>query len=394
MGRKLLPGQTLLSFSADDAGAEDLPLGQMDLETQLGDTDLETQLESTLLALEVGPPKDEVNFFPSASAADAAMNGEPRPEIQAVHDLNALLLTASPLCSRCRCEVDPFRGQLKSKSAGAYICNNCNSKCVLISRNWGAGLLNQFKEMSEDEQEAFWKSLGSMQSVQQVKNQIADTLARRRSDKLIAASGGKYLPLSVWAQQGFNAADIEAHCTDTQQHPALGLCFRVCIESLDRTSVLEQTRTQILQSLDNVKPRKDKEPLAGKAEPAADTADKSAGEQLAEAAENSTSSSTSSSDSDSSSSSGKKKKKKSKSSKKTKKNTKADKKKKKADKLKAAAAAQKAEASAQSAAKKVQEKAAAKKKANAMRVKQKLLPFLAALDKAVVLVCFGCRFIC
>ena len=52
----------------------------------------------------------------------------------------------------------------------------------------------------------------------------------------------------------------------------------------------------------------------------------------------------------------------------------------------AQAAAQKAEASAQAAAKKAQEKAAAQKKANALKVKQKLLPFATALDKAAVLV--------
>ena len=386
MGKRLLPGQSRLVFSSSDTQIDpedDLPLGQEE-----PDAAKTEELDETQPAIDV-----QVNDTGASSTTNNDVIVGPREEIPAVTDLSSLLLSASPLCSRCRCEVDPFRSQVRSKVAGLYVCNNCHSKCVLISRNWGANVLNQFKEMSEDEQVAFWQSIGTLQNYHQVKEQIADTLARRRCDRLIAASGGKWLPLSVWAQQGFNAADIEARCTDTMQHPVLGLCYRVSITSLDRSSVLEQARTQVLESL-SIKPRvrngNELKRLKNVPE-AADEDEEPADDERAKESDNAESSS-SSSDSDSSTSSDKKKKKrKSKSSKKNKKKkTKADKKKEKAAQLKAAAAAkaaaQKAEASAQAAAKKAQEKAAAQKKANALRVKQKLLPFATALDKAAVLV--------
>jgi hypothetical protein len=382
MGKRLLPGQSRLVFSSSDTQIDpedDLPLGQEE-----PDAAKTEELDETQPAIDV-----QVNDTGASSTTNNDVIVGPREEIPAVTDLSSLLLSASPLCSRCRCEVDPFRSQVKSKAAGLYMCNNCHSKCVLISRNWGANVLNQFKEMSEDEQVAFWQSIGTLQNYHQVKEQIANTLASRRCDRLIAASGGKWLPLSVWAQQGFNTADIEARCTDTMTHPVLGLCYRVSIASLDRSSMLEQARTQVLESL-SLKPRvrNGNELKRLKNVPEAAYADEEpADDELAKESDDAESS-----NSDSSTSSDKKKnKRKSKSSKKAnKKKTKADKQKEKAAQLKAAAAAQaaakKAEASAQAAAKKAQEKAASQKKANALKVKQKLLPFATALDKAAVLV--------
>ena len=71
---------------------------------------------------------------------------------------------------------------------------------------------------------------------------------------LASSRSGAYLPLSVYAQRGFDPKEIEERCTDTQMHAVLGKCYRVAITALDKSSMEDTIREQVLTSMKKVKP--------------------------------------------------------------------------------------------------------------------------------------------
>ena len=58
----------------------------------------------------------------------------------------------------------------------------------------------------------------------------------------MSSSAGSYLPLSVYAQKGYNVEDIRKNCNDMMTHPVLGTVYRVAISSHEERSS-ESTRT-------------------------------------------------------------------------------------------------------------------------------------------------------
>ena len=307
--------------------------------------------------------------------------------------MSRLLNAARPVCTKCGLEVDPVKCQLKGKTGGSYLCNACNAKVTMISKRWGHGILQEFKGLPREEQTEFWASIHNKNN-QQVADSIADSLSKKRSDSIKASSEGEWLPLSAWAAKGFSADLILEKCKDTQEHPILGTCYRVCVQSLDRNSVATEERKRVLQSLEGVRNVRGNGPGSGGPSIADDDVvppDGRGSDDSCDAKDSGSSASDSSSSSSSSSSGRKKKKskrnKKSKGSKKLRKKQKKLAKKKekesavKAQKIaeaKAEAAQRKAEASAKAA----EEKEAKQLKATATRAKIRLQPTLLQLDQA------------
>ena len=240
-----------------------------------------------------------------------------------------LSIRSKPVCLRCGYEVDPFRAQLKSKGAAkeTYICNGCNAKATMLSRttNWP---LPEFLELSQEEQQKFWRECHAQNGAPAVKALLTNTIVKSKSTSIEASLGGDYLPLSVWKAKGYDADEIEAKCADTMQHPLLGKVYRVQILGISRTAKHEEVRKNICDLIERKKPKLTNKP---EALPLADGQDDDQVPPEAERAEcddasddkdkpdesEHSSSSKSSSSSSSDSSSRHKKKKKSKKSKKT-----------------------------------------------------------------------------
>ena len=389
MGRKQLPGQTLLAFNA--AGDDDVALAQADDETQPADILTGSQQENN---------SEEVEQHGATqldSVVDESENqlcpSEDGPE--ASNFMSRLLNTARPVCTKCGLEVDPVKCQLKGKTGGSYLCNACNAKVTMISKRWGHGILQEFKGLPREEQTEFWASLHNKNN-QQVADSIADSLSKKRSDSIKASSKGEWLPLSVWAAKGFSADLILEKCKDTQEHPILGTCYRVCVQSLDRNSVATEERKRVLQSLEGVRNVRGNGPGSGGPSIADDDVvppDGRGSDDSCDAKDSGSSASDSSSSSSSSSSGREKQKKKSKRNKKSKGSKKLKKKQKKLAKKKekesavkaqkiAEAKAEAAQRKAEASAKAAEEKEAKQLKATATRAKIRLQPTLLQLDQA------------
>ena len=168
-------------------------------------------------------------------------------------DLSPTLQSLRPVCQKCQTECDPYKAQIKSKGSQKFVCNLCNSRQVQISKMFGKFPQEEFSELSQDQMVEFWRQARDADKTPRLKMLFVDTLVKKRVDKATASVEGKYLPLSVYATQGFDTAQIEEKCTDTQQHPIFGLTYRVPIRAVERSATIAHERTALLEKLDRHK---------------------------------------------------------------------------------------------------------------------------------------------
>ena len=89
-----------------------------------------------------------------------------------------------------------------------------------------------------------------------MKDWVVDTLVRKTIEKRASSSGGEYLPLSVYANRGFDIDKIIQEVTDTKEMPGLGLCYRVPVEAVSEEKVEETIREQLCMRKEKRKPLK------------------------------------------------------------------------------------------------------------------------------------------
>ena len=77
---------------------------------------------------------------------------------------------------------------------------------------------------------------------------------RHYAERKIRASNGEYLPLSVYAQRGFDVSRIAATFKNKEEHPHLGTAYRVAINSrADVAERCEKTMQKLLSRGDAVR---------------------------------------------------------------------------------------------------------------------------------------------
>ena len=143
----------------------------------------------------------------------AHMPDAPHTHVSCPLSMSSLIANARPLCMKCGDEVDVFKAQIKCKGTLKYICNGCNSRMVLLSRKMN-GMPAEFRALSDDDQQEFWKAAAGTKNIDQLKAAFVDTLVRKRTDKIVVSIQGQYLPLGVYQSQGYDCAMIENRCTD------------------------------------------------------------------------------------------------------------------------------------------------------------------------------------
>ena len=260
-------------------------------------------------------PSESVELFgeDAAAAAEAAAAAATKtvyhkkdPAV-AGETCGILALSARPTCGKCGYECDPLRSQLKSKGAGKWQCNSCNTRQCMLSKMCNGFPNADFKALSENDQTAFWIQAREAANGHRLKEILINTFIRKRTDQITARIGGTYLPLTVYQSMGYDVDLIQSQCSDYKQHPVLGTVYRVVVESIQRETIESKVREEILRSI--VKKNGPPQPTASiEAEP----------EQLSQTSYSSSSSSSSSNKKHKSKKHDKKKSKKSKKSKKNK----------------------------------------------------------------------------
>ena len=134
-------------------------------------------------------------------------------------------------CDKCG-KWKPYSNcRVVSKTANpTFRCGGCCVKLVQLTRGLGSWPPKSFAALPEATKQAFYSDMDGMNgfSACQMAKKFVEAHQLREE---FFAEGGEFLPLSVWAQRGFDAARIEKNTAphNTQSHPVLGECYRVAI---------------------------------------------------------------------------------------------------------------------------------------------------------------------
>ena len=110
---------------------------------------------------------------------------------------------------------------------------------------FGGWPIEPFKELNKELQVDFWQDEAVGQAA--LERALELIVIKHKIQIKRDARGGTYLPLSVYAQQGFDTDRILAYCTDTEEHAELGLTPRVQLPLKEEEEVEEQVRKEFLR---------------------------------------------------------------------------------------------------------------------------------------------------
>lgn len=150
-----------------------------------------------------------------------------------------------PKCSKCHSVLDPLRAQISSKGGQRWKRAKCNTRHVQLIRIFGGWPSPEFRSLTESQQVAFWQE--EVAGTKALERLVVDTLTNQRIERRSAAQEGQCLPLSVYAQQGYNVSDILNKCQDKEVHPILGDTFKVNIHTTSHATVQEEVRQEVLE---------------------------------------------------------------------------------------------------------------------------------------------------
>jgi hypothetical protein len=98
--------------------------------------------------------------------------------------------------------------RLKSKMAGLWKCSNCHAKENSLRRSFGKWPLEAYQGLDNVKRQHFMASLGGL-TASQTATELESLMADENHSEFYS-DAGEFLPLSVWASRGFDAAEIEA----------------------------------------------------------------------------------------------------------------------------------------------------------------------------------------
>ena len=157
-------------------------------------------------------------------------------------------------CSRCFGGMRLFKGQLKSKTSKLLICDRCNRAATMLSRHvsWPPA---EWSSLSDSDIVSFWQHCGEIQEgdklewkklrVVLISSLTKAVLHEKRSQ---IAEEGSFLPLSRYAQQGFDPDVIQANTEEHNKmwHPVLQqTVYRLPIMAISYHDIHQQITSRI-----------------------------------------------------------------------------------------------------------------------------------------------------
>jgi len=194
----------------------------------------------------------------------------------------ASTLQMSPLCVKCAWPTDPFNAVMRSKATASshakWICRPCNSVSTMIARSvCQQGNMNM-KAWTEEQAMSFFSEARENGFVDGranwglIRGCLKKLLTKRKKEITTKAVDSAFLPLDVWANQGYDVQMISAY-NKSEWNPACGMCYACPIKSLKWEHVEMQIEEEIMQAEKAYK-EKNKAPAA-----ADDSSDESAVEE-------------------------------------------------------------------------------------------------------------------
>ena len=136
-------------------------------------------------------------------------------------------------CSKCGTSTNPGESGSRVKS-NELTCSNCTSVYQMLYRHLG-GTPEGIVKMDAASQKAFFKEAGSViQTAPRngrwslVKSSLVKSITHYRTTQIRTRVTEEFLPLSVWAQRGFDAKLVETKGQKGENEARLRLFFFGC----------------------------------------------------------------------------------------------------------------------------------------------------------------------
>ena len=153
------------------------------------------------------------------------------------------------VCKYCRLEYPATEGRWHRE---AFECRHCAASLKALYRNLGE-LPEDFKQLSSEETTKFFADLALQRtelakdkscSWSTVRASLVTTLAEKRTTTFKQELEGKFLPLSVWENQGFDTEKVK-NCPK-EESEVLGDLYCVPIKTISWSETVEKVRKTLL----------------------------------------------------------------------------------------------------------------------------------------------------
>ena len=153
-----------------------------------------------------------------------------------------------PVCTRCGHHVDTCAPgvRLARKHPPEWQCQKCSSKCVMLTRMFGKWPVPEWTGLTEEEQHEFFRSTESTKK--SLGRAMTEVIKKTLTEESRDSKGGKFLPLKVWENQGFDPEHVKAK-GKYEWHPVLGDTYQVMIHKDSREQVETLARQQVIKMM-------------------------------------------------------------------------------------------------------------------------------------------------
>ena len=204
------------------------------------DTDLESMFSVALTDLESGNFDIDLGLgrskTPSVSEASTAASVDARsfPTSNVAPVNRPQYAPLDVFCGTCGRTVEMERARCRSKQKQTWICKRCEVKVVMLRRKFGSWPIPGFAIVSKEEQQAFYRDCSDETTARTLHKLSQRFNINEVSESTCYKNSGKFLPLNVWEEKGYNVADIEEKSLpeDIRMDPAIGLTYRVKVMEL------------------------------------------------------------------------------------------------------------------------------------------------------------------
>ena len=214
---------------------------------------------------EVLETREEAHDRYRAEALKELEESRPRPAVQASYQSATHALIGAPalspdslVCRNCNQVLDKsMKGhkRVNLKSGPVYTCCKCNSKNVILHNQFGQWPIEEFKQFTVEQQQAFYANTEN--DKWSLKSHLADAMTKKLMEQKTSALSGEFLPLAVWATRGWDPQQIVdgAEKDDVEWHAQAGWTYRVKIHMTDERKIETECREQVMSMMRRYQPK-------------------------------------------------------------------------------------------------------------------------------------------
>ena len=151
-------------------------------------------------------------------------------------------------CVKC---VVQLTAENKAAAARERACKKCVAKRTLLSQMFGGWPIPAFKELDAEQQTLFWESSHDCTGKGALQTLVIKDITSHRVNVKLTRNAGTFLPLSVYATQGFKTENIKKKCVSRWCEELEEHTYKLTQRSEIEDEVEKTVRAEVISLRDN-----------------------------------------------------------------------------------------------------------------------------------------------